>query len=579
MKDAAPVQSESGELKKAVTGIRGFDEITLGGLPRGRPTLVTGGAGSGKTLFGMEFLVHGAVAFGEPGVFMSFEESEADLVTNFASLGFDLNDLKKEEKIALDYIHIERSEIEETGEYDLEGLFIRLGHAIDAIGAKRVVLDTLEALFSGFVGDFILRAELRRLFRWLKDRKITAVITAERGEKQGSLTRHGIEEYVSDCVVILDHRLENQISTRRLRVAKYRGSSHGTNEYPFLIDDGGLSVLPITSVSLDYPVSSERISTGIPRLDTMFGGGFYRGSSVLVSGTAGTGKTSISACFADQTCRDGERCLYYAFEESSEQIIRNMRSIGTDLTQWVKKGLLHFHNVRPTSEGLEMHLVGMYKMVNDFSPAAIILDPVSNLISAGNPQDVKAVLMRLVDLLKSRMITSLFTSLSISRAEEAETAVGVSSLMDTWIMLNEIESSGERNRGLYIIKSRGMAHSNQIREFLLTDSGVNLLDVYTGPQGVLTGSARIAQQALEEAESLENQRKMDRKIREYEGRRRLLESRIENLRAQLKAEQDEMDQTLHLHEKRDIIEKEQRNKVSWRRMADNAETRIEGKDT
>jgi circadian clock protein KaiC len=564
--------SPTGELPKARTGIRGFDEITFGGVPRGRPTLVCGGAGSGKTLFGMEFLVRGATEFGEPGVFMSFEESEPDLIGNFASLGFDLKRLQEEKKVFLDYVHIERSEIEETGEYDLEGLFIRLGHAVESIGAKRVVLDTLETLFSAFTGEFILRSEIRRLFRWIRERGLTAVITAEQGDKEGAITRHGLEEYVSDCVIVLDHRLQRQVSTRRLRVVKYRGSSHGTNEYPFLIDEGGLSVLPITSVGLDYAVSSERISTGIPRLDAMFGGGgFYRGSSILVSGTSGTGKSSVAANFVNEVCRNGERCLYYAFEESSSQIIRNMRSIGVDLMQWVEKGLLQFQAHRPTSFGLEMHLTGMHKTIEEFNPAAVVVDPVSNMVSIGSPEEVKIVLMRLVDLLKSRLTTSLFTSLTQGGKDLEETDIGVSSLMDTWILLKDIESSGERNRGLYIIKSRGMGHSNQIREYLLTDSGVDLVDVYTGPAGVLTGTARIAQEAKERAEAAELDREIARRKREFERRRQAIESRMAALRLQLEAEEEEIAKAVDAHASKMKAANAHRGKMAHLRMADEHE--------
>jgi circadian clock protein KaiC len=561
----------SNELLKTRTGIRGFDDITFGGVPHGRPTLICGGAGSGKTLFGMEFLVRGASEFGEPGVFMSFEESEADLVANFASLGFDLIQLLEENKIVIDYIHIDRSEIEETGEYNLDGLFIRIAQAVLSVGAKRVVFDTLEALFSGFANTFILRAEIRRLFRWIKDQGLTAVITAERGDQEGAITRHGLEEYVSDCVIVLDHRIKNQISTRRLRVVKFRGSRHGTNEYPFLIDEGGMSVLPITSVGLDYNVSSEPIGTGIPRLDAMFNrGGVFRGSSILISGTAGTGKTSFAVRFADESCRKGEKCLYYAFEESSSQIIRNMRSTGIDLEPWVKKGLLRFITLRPHLYGLEMHLTTMYNAINEFNPTTIVMDPISNLISIGDPEEVKVVLMRLVDLLKSRLITSLFTSL-ISEGKLEETEIGVSSIMDTWIVLKEIESSGERNRGLYIIKSRGMGHSNQIREFLMRDSGVELVDVYPGPEGVLTGTARLAQEAREKAELTDLEHEIERKKRELERRRQITEARITLLQVELDAEQEDMLKTIQQHESKMKTSVINRKKIARLRNADDIE--------
>src|SRR5215813_12091512 len=460
-------------LPKTLTGILGLDEITFGGLPKGRPTLICGGAGCGKTLMSMEFLVHGATQFNEPGVFMAFEETEEELRKNVASLGYDLKDLTDNKKLIIDYVHIERSEIEETGEYDLEGLFVRLGYAIDTIGAKRVVLDTIETIFAGLPNPFILRAELRRLFRWLKDKGVTAVITGERGD--GSLTRQGLEEYVSDCVILLDHRVREQVSTRRLRIVKYRGSTHGTNEYPFLIDENGIHVLPLTSLQLNHAASNERISSGVPRLDTMLGGeGYFRGSSILISGTSGTGKTSLAAYFANATCARGERCLYLAFEESPQQLVRNMKSIGLDLGPWIKKGLLRLEASRPTLLGIEAHLALMHKMVTDFDPQVVVIDPVSNFAAAGTEADAQAMLLRLIDLLKARGITAMLVHLTGGGSALESTDIGVSSLIDTWIFLRDIELAGERNRGLYVLKSRGMNHSNQIREFLITSEGVKL---------------------------------------------------------------------------------------------------------
>ncbi|MCZ7626005.1 MAG: KaiC 1 [Candidatus Methylomirabilota bacterium] len=475
-------------LPKSPTGIQGLDEITGGGLPKGRPTLVCGGAGCGKTLLAMEFLVRGAVQFGEPGVFMAFEESAKELTQNVASLGFDLHALIARKKLSLDHVRIERSEIEETGEYDLEGLFIRLGHAIDVIGARRVVLDTVESLFSGLPNELIVRAELRRLFQWLKAKEVTAIITSERGN--GTLTRQGLEEYVSDCVILLDHRVTDQASTRRLRIVKYRGSAHGTNEYPFLIDEHGMTVLPITSVGLAHPVSTERIATGIRGLDAMLGGkGYYRGSTALVSGTAGSGKTSLAAHFADAACRRKERVLYFAFEESPDQVTRNMRSIGIDLRPWKQKGLLQFHAIRSTYYGLEMHLTMMYKAITAFGPHVVIVDPITSFVVDGHQIEVKAMLMRLIDFLKTHQITALCTSLTAGGATLEHTDTAVSSLIDTWLLLRDVEAGGERNRAMYILKSRGMAHSHQIREFLLTDRGVDLREIYVGPGGVPTGSA------------------------------------------------------------------------------------------
>jgi len=529
----------SATLIKSPTGIQGLDEVTGGGIPKGRPTLIAGDAGCGKTVFAMEFLVNGARNFNEPGVFVSFEEPVEDLVKNFASLGYDLNGLSDSKKMIIDYIHIERSEIEVTGEYDLEGLFVRLGHMVDSIRAKRIALDTIESLFGALPNEGILRAELRRLFRWLKSKGLTAIITGEKGA--GMITRHGLEEYVSDCVILLDHLLFEQVATRRLRIIKYRGSTHGTNEYPFLIDKTGISVLPITSLELVHKASSERISTGIPRLDTMFEGkGYYRGSSILVSGTAGTGKSSIAAKFGESVCQRGERCLYLAYEESESQIIRNMRSIGINLEPWVKKGLLKFHASRPTFCGLEMHLVQIHNLVSSFNPSIVIFDPITNMISIGTENTVKSMLTRLLDYLKmKKLVTTLFTNLSHHEDLE-KTTMAISSLMDTWILLRDIEISGERNRGLYVLKARGIGHSNQIREFLLTKEGINVRDVYLGQDKVLTGSARLAQEGADKAEAIIRRQETERKQRELERKREAIESQIKLLRSQYKSEEEEL---------------------------------------
>jgi circadian clock protein KaiC len=474
---------------KALTGIAGLDEVTGGGLPRGRTTLICGAAGCGKTIFAMEFLVRGATQFDEPGVFLAFEETGEELAQNVRSLGFDLDDLIDKQKLVVDYVHVERSEIEETGEYDLEGLFIRLGHAIDTIGAKRVVLDTIETLFGGLSNLGILRAELRRLFRWLKDRGVSAIVTGERGEGK-TLTRQGLEEYVSDCVIVLDHRVTDQLSTRRLRIAKYRGTTHGTNEYPFLIDEHGLTVLPITSLGLEHEALDERISSGVAGLDAMLGGeGFYRGTSVLLSGTAGTGKTSLAAHFADAAGRRGERCLYLAFEESASQLARNMRSIGLDLEPWIRNGTLRIDASRPTVHGLETHLSAMHRAVEQFAPRVVIVDPITNFLKAGTAADAEAMVTRLIDFLKAQEITALFTSLTQGGSFLEQSEIGISSLIDSWILLRDVEEGRERNRVINILKSRGMAHSNQIRGFRLTTRGVELEDT-DETTGALRGRPR-----------------------------------------------------------------------------------------
>ncbi|MCK9685097.1 circadian clock protein KaiC [Scleromatobacter humisilvae] len=531
-KTAKTSDPEATSLPKAPTGIQGLDEITGGGLPRGRPTLLCGSAGSGKTMLAAEFLVHGALQYDEPGVFMMFEENAEELTQNLRSLGVDLDKLQRQKKIAIDHVHIERNEIQETGEYDLEGLFIRLGHAIDSIGAKRVVLDTIEALFSGLPNHAVLRAELRRLFRWLKDRGVTAIITGERGET--SLTRFGLEEYVADCVILLDHRIVDQVSTRRLRVVKYRGTAHGTNEYPFLIAPDGISVLPITSLRLEHQASSDRVSTGIDGLDDMLGAaGVYRGSSTLVSGAPGTGKSSVGASFADAACRRGERALLFAYEESSSQLMRNMASIGLDLAQWERQGRLRIDASRPTLHGLEQHLVHMYNLVRDFKPSVVVVDPISNLSMDRDDRSLKPTLMRLIDYLKQQGVTALFTSLtSDAGVDVADSQVGVSSLMDTWILLSNLAGNGERTRTLQVLKSRGMAHSHQVREFVMGNKGVDLVDVYLSGDRVLTGTARVSQVAQEEAASDLRRRDHERRVKELAAHRKAIDAQIAALNAQ-----------------------------------------------
>ncbi len=561
-------------LQKEPTGIPGFDEIAGGGLPAGRPTLICGSAGAGKTLFAMEFLVRGATLYDQPGVFMSFEETDDELTKNVASLGFDLNELVAEKKLVLDYVFIERSEIEETGDYDLEGLFLRLGHAIDSIGAKRVVLDTLEALFSALPSEAIIRAELRRLFRWLKDKGVTAVITCERGD--GTLTRYGLEEYVADCVILLDNRVTNQISTRRMRIIKYRGTSHGTNEYPFLIDEAGFSVLPITALGLSHHAPTEYISSGIARLDRMLNGkGFYRGSSILVSGTAGTGKSTLAAHFIEAACRRGERGLYFAFEESQDQIIRNMRSVGLDLEKFVKKGLLKFQNARPSAFGLEVHLAMIHKVISEFAPAVVVVDPITNFLAVGDTPETKSMLTRLIDFLKLREITALFNSLTSAKDHIEDSEVGVSSLMDVWLLVKNIEANGERNRGLYILKARGIAHSNQVREFVLTDHGVQILDAYVGSDGVLMGSARSSQLAREAAVQTELKHGTERKQRELRRKQELYEAQLVALKGQYEADRDAILIELDEEQRRAKLADDQRLEIARLRKADDRDTEME----
>ncbi len=519
----------------------------------------------------MEFIIRGIADYEEPGVFVAFEENIEDLKKNFKSMGFDLDDLVRRKKLVLDYIAIERSEIEETGEYDLEGLFIRLGSMIDEVGAKRVAIDTLEALFSGFANEAILRSELRRFFHWLKDRGVTAVVTGERGDR--SITKYGLEEYVADCVITLDHRIMNQIATRRLRIVKYRGSIHGTDEYPFLISSDGISVLPITSLSLTHKASDERISAGIPRLDTMLGGkGFFRGSSILVSGQAGTGKTSLAAKFIEAACRRGEKCLFFISEESESQLMRNMVSIGINLEPWTKSGLLKFHAVRPTAYSLEMHLSVMLKLIGEFKPRVVAVDPISNLYPIGDDIQVRSMLMRLIDFAKSLQITGFFTSLT----NDVETGtygfepteMHVSSLMDAWLILKNVEGNGERNRAFSIIKVRGMAHSNQLREFVLSKDGIQLLDVYKGREGVLFGSSRMAQESSETIDRLNKSEEIERKKRELESKRKLMENGIALLKEQYAREEEEMKILIRQDISREKAAEQTKKEIAIQRQVD-----------
>ena len=554
-------------LLKAATGIAGFDDITHGGLPRGRATLVCGGPGSGKTNFGLEFLVRGAAHFGEPGVMLAFEETAEELAQNVASLGFDLDSLVRDGKLLIDYVQIERSEVEEAGEFDLEGLFLRLGHAVESVGARRVVIDTPEALFASLPNEFILRAEMRRLFRWLKDRGLTSVITGERGN--GTLTRYGLEEYVSDCVIVLDNRVVQQTSVRRLRIAKYRGSAHGADEYPFLLAEGGFSVMPLSSVRLDYRVSTARQSSGVPDLDAMLEGkGFFRGSTILVSGTAGTGKSSLAAHLANAVCQQGGRCLYFALEESQEQIVRNTGSIGLDLRQWIVRKQLFFEAVRPTQRSLETHLALVHKLVEEHRPDAVIIDPVTNFAMVGDLTEVKSMLMRLVDYLKGSGVTCLLTSLSGGGSGLETTEVGISSLVDTWLFVRDIEANGERNRGLYVLKSRGMAHSNQIREFLITSGGIRLIDVYLGPDGALTGSARLAQEARVRDEAAAREEQEQEFLAKLEQRRHAVDRQIRALKDELQADEREAQRLLRQNRGRNRTRETQKKQLMASRRAE-----------
>jgi circadian clock protein KaiC len=535
-------------IAKCPTGIHGLDEILSGGLPRGRPTLIAGSAGCGKTLLAMEFLIRGIQQFGETGVFMAFEENERELIHNVASLGFDLPTFIRRKQLALDYVHIERSEIEETGEYNLEGLFVRLNTMIQQTAAKRVVLDSLEALFAGLQNEAILRSELRRLFRWLKDKGVTAVITGEQGLNK--LTRHGLEEYVSDCVLFLDHRISNQVSTRRVRIIKYRGSAHGTNEYPLMIDEHGFNVLPISSLGLNYAVSEARISSGIQRLDAMLGGlGYHRGSSILVTGAAGTGKTSMASAFVDSACRRGERCVYFAYEESPDQIMRNMASVGYNLARWERKGLLRFRALRSTLYGLEQHLVSIYREVNEVHPTVAVFDPITTMRPIGDEMAIQAMLTRVVDMLKSKGVSALFTSLT-HEGIDGQSEAGISSLMDSWILLRNVESGGERNRLLFILKSRGTAHSNQVREFVLTNRGIRLMDVYVGQGEVLAGSARMVQEAKDRAREVLDRDKVAQRYREIEHAQRRLEAQRNDLMIQSSRLDEERERLKNVERKR-----------------------------
>jgi len=554
-------------LPKTPTSIKGLDEITGGGLPKGRPTLVCGGAGCGKTLFAMEFIVHGATIYNEPGVFISFEETEKELTANVASLGFDLDGLVASKMIWLEHIQIENDGIEMSGEYDLNGLFIHIHQAIESINAKRVVLDTIESLFTTLPNPTVIRRELRRLFSWLKKKGVTAIVTGEKGN--GTITHQGLEEYVSDCVIVLDHRVQEQSSIRRLRIVKYRGSTHGTNEYPFLIDEDGFSVLPVTSLGLNHISSTERISTGIPRLDTMLSGkGFFRGSTILVSGSAGTGKTSLAAQFVEAACKRGEKVLYFAYEESPSQFMRNMGSIGIYLQKWVDRRILNFHATRPTFQGLEQHLSTAIKLINTLNPQIVVLDPIDAFMIGNNKTEVRIMLLRLVDFLKTRNITALFLNLTNSSDSQELTDMSISSLIDTWLLLRDIEISGERNRGLYVLKSRGMAHSNQIREFILTNNGIELLDVYVGPEGVLTGSARLSQEAKDEADHLLRLQEIERNQNELDFKRAAVDARILAIKSKFKAAESEAQKNIELEKAKFKMFEKDKKKMAQSRSAD-----------
>ena len=557
-------------LPKTPTGIKGFDEITGGGLPAGRPTLVCGPPGAGKSLFALQFLVNGVTHYSEPGVFLTFEENRADVVADVASLNFDLDGLEADGQLLVDALNLE-SQAVDTGEFDLEALMVRLAWAVDKFAAKRVAIDNVEALFTAFSKPDLVRSELRRLFRWLKDQGLTTVITGERGGSEGTLTRHGMEEYLSDCVVVLDDRVVQDVATRRLRVLKYRGSNHGRNEYPFLIGAHGLEVLPITSLELNKHVSDERVSTGVQGLDEMLGGdGVFRGSGVLISGSSGTGKTTIAASFADAACRRGEVVLFFSFEESESEIHRNLASVGMDLAGWVERGLLHFHCERPTTRGLEDHLAMMQRLILEITPTLVVIDPVSSLARGATAFDVSAMLMRQVYYLKSAGITAVMTVLT-DESELAQSIINISSLVDTSLELAILTALGERNRGLYVLKSRGTAHSNQIREFVLSDTGMEVVPVVIGAEGVLTGSARIAAESVERASAQGMSLESAELARALELRRETVDAHVATLRADLAAEERLTQRLIEASEQRQEAVRLERLAQGRRRTARNPE--------
>jgi len=538
------------ELPKSPTGIAGFDEITVGGLPTGRTTLVSGQPGTGKSLFAMQFLIYGATHCNEPGVYLGFEGNRSDLAGDVGALGLNLDGLERDGQLLIDAQALAREAVE-TGEFNLEALLVRVAFAVEKIGAKRIALDSLGSLFAVFGNQpALVRSELLRLLRWLKDQGLTTMITGERGEDP--LIRHGMEEYLSDCVVLLDHRVAEGVATRRLRVLKYRGSTHGRNEYPFLIGPDGLEVMPITSLGLTQRVSNDRLATGIAGLDEMLGGrGVFRASSILVSGTSGTGKTTIAASFADAACRRGETVLFFSFEESQAEVLRNMASVSLDLSGWMEQGLLHFHGERPTTLGLEDHLASMQRLIQRVAPTMVVIDPVSSLSRSSSAFDVSAMLMRQIYYLKAAGITAVMTSLNEGGSELERTEMNISSLVDTWLLTVTLAGSGERNRGLYVLKSRGMAHSNQIREFLLSDEGVSLVPVFMGPEGVLTGSARAAQEAAEAGVELELAQESSDLAGALELRRQSLEKHVAALRADFEAEESLTEQRILASKKRE----------------------------
>lgn len=566
----------SNEIAKAPTGIKGFDEITFGGIPRGRPTLICGNTGCGKTLMALEILIRGAVEFNEPGVFFAFEETEDDLIKNVASMGFDLHELINKKLIFIDYVYVDTVQSIEGGEYDLEGLFIRFAHAVDTVKAKRIAMDTLEVLFSGFYNEGVLRSELRRLFLWIKERKLTAVVTGEQGSK-GTLTRHGIEEYVADCVILLSHRLCEELITRRLQIIKYRGSYHETNEFPFLITRKGISVLPITSLELTSLALSKRISTGIPALDSIMGGkGYFEGSSILISGSSGCGKTSFAGAFANQICHNNQRCLFFSYEESEEEILRNLASIGLNLKKKVNEGYLKIIATRPTQWGLEKHIGTFMEAVEDFKPDAVIVDPISTLSHCGSETQVYSALTRMIDFLKKLNITFLMTILYLKEKGQ-EFSYGISSIIDTWILLRNDESNGELNRELIIIKSRGMSHSNQVREFSLSARGISIKEPYYGESGVLTGTARLIQEHKDLIEEADNLNKLGKLHDKVELKKNLMEIHMQALNAEIEYQEKIAKTEERLMNLKESVHKESRDDLKNVRLMNNEKAKVKRK--
>ena len=542
------------------TGVKGLDDVLGGGIPQGHAMLLVGKPGTGKSILSMEYLLHGIELHKENGVYISFEESEKQIISNAASFGWKFEEMVKKNKLAISYIDMQPEQMRTVGDYDLSALILRVKGAIKKVNARRVVIDGINNLLSTFDDERIIRSDLLRLIREIKEVNATIFITGERGHD--SWSKMGFEEYLADGLMHLDNRTDGNYQTREIQVVKCRGINHYTGKSPFIINSEGMSIRPLITADFDYKVLKSRVSTGIADIDNMLGGkGLYRGSTVYITGPSGAGKTSISSSFANGACSRGERALFLAFEESSDQIIRNMKSIGLSLDKWVNEKLLYFYTARATTNSLEGHLDNIMTMVREVEPTCVVLDPISAFRPIANENETKLMLIRLNDYLRARKITTVFTALSSDGEYSEHADVQLSSIADTWIVVRIMDYKGERNNVMQLMKSRGMSHSRQMKEMYFTGNGLKLQNVYQGPEGVLTGAARIGQEKYEKLKEARNVIEIDKNRKKIERKKSLLEASIEALKHEYEEELEALHAAIEEAEEQNSKIKETRKEI------------------